>query len=312
MVGLEEVNNKKERILSLIRTRGPSLPVHVAKTIGVDGIFAGAFLSELFAEKKIKMSNLRVGSSPLYYLEGQENMLENYVQHLNSREREAYELLKKERVLEDEKMNPIVRVAIRAIKDFAVPVRIRSGGEVRQHWKYFNLSEKDVRDFIKGASVDEKIKEEIVKENKLDVKKEVIEVKTEKNVDKVSRERNSSVDEYKSIEKKVVKKNKENDFGLKIKEYLSNKDIEVLEIYSDKKREFNCRVRIDMMFGKQEYYLVAKDKKSVTENDLSVAMQAAHGKKMPALVFSSGDLNKKGREHLKEWGNLVGWERVKI
>ena len=78
--------NQKDKLLSTLRIRGPSLPVQIAKAIGVSPLFASAFLSELKSEDKLKISNMRVGSSPLYYLQGQENMLENFSQYLNNRE----------------------------------------------------------------------------------------------------------------------------------------------------------------------------------------------------------------------------------
>jgi len=65
----------KERILSLLRRRGPSLPVHIAKETGLSILFAGAFLSELVADKQIKFTDMKVGSSPIYFLKEHAYML---------------------------------------------------------------------------------------------------------------------------------------------------------------------------------------------------------------------------------------------
>jgi len=143
MTDLEQLNRRKEGILSTIRLRGPSLPVQVAKAIQVSPLFASAFLSELKSEDKVKISNMRVGSSPLYYLKGQEHLLENFTMHLNQRENEAFMLLKEKAVLLDEKQEPVVRVAMRAIKDFAVPLKIRIDGESKLFWKHFLVSDED-------------------------------------------------------------------------------------------------------------------------------------------------------------------------
>lgn len=337
MVDLAGFNNKKERILSQIRVRGPSLPVQIARSIDVDGIFAGAFLSELFAEKKIKMSNMKVGSSPLYYIEGQENMLENFIEHLNIREKEAFFLLKKEKILNDESLTPVMRVALRAIKDFAIPIRVRANGDSKLFWKYFLLDNANAKELLEDSiGIDKKIEKETKKETDIKAKEESAE-KTEelkeekdsaktdyeiaektkeevknKKKEKISKEVTPTVQEFINVKKKSEKNVKENEFGKKIKDYLSGKDIEILDIYFDKKKEFIARVRTDIIFGKQEYYLIAKDKKNVSDNDLSIALQAAQGKKMPALVISPGILNKKALEHLKDWGNLVKWEKVKL
>ena len=55
----------KQKILRTFRTRGPSLPVHIAKEINMSILFASAFLSELLSEKELKLSNMIVGSTPI-------------------------------------------------------------------------------------------------------------------------------------------------------------------------------------------------------------------------------------------------------
>ena len=132
----------------MIQTKGPSLPVHISRGLGVSLLFAGAFLSELYSEKRIKISDMKVGGSPLYYLEGQEAMLENFIGHLQGREREAFSLLKQEQVLDDEAQTPITRVALRAIKDFAVPIRVRINEELKLYWKHSLISENEARGII--------------------------------------------------------------------------------------------------------------------------------------------------------------------
>ena len=109
----------KDKIISFLETNGPSLPVHIAKHINTNMLFASAFLSELLSNKKLKITNLRVGSSPVYYIPGQEKGLEKYAQYFKSKEREAYELLRERKFLIDSEQDPAIRVALRAIKDFA-------------------------------------------------------------------------------------------------------------------------------------------------------------------------------------------------
>jgi len=147
---IQKLIRNKEKILQTIRMNGPSLPVKIAKAIQAEPLFAAAFLSELRAERKIIMSNMKIGSSPLYYLEGQEAQLENFVEHLNHREKEAFYLIKKESILEDKSLEPVIRVALRAIKDFAQPVRVRINEEIKLFWKYFLVNDDDVRTIIQS------------------------------------------------------------------------------------------------------------------------------------------------------------------
>ena len=69
-VDMTKLNQDKERIISFIEKSGPSLPVHIAKAANLNMLFASAFLSELYSEGRLKMSNMKVGSSSLYYITG--------------------------------------------------------------------------------------------------------------------------------------------------------------------------------------------------------------------------------------------------
>ena len=86
----QDTTGIKRKILSTIRFKGPSLPVHIAREIGMDILFASAFLAELLSEKELKISNMKVGSTPIYFIQGQEPKLEKFSQHLGNKEREAF------------------------------------------------------------------------------------------------------------------------------------------------------------------------------------------------------------------------------
>ena len=115
-----------------------------------------------------------------------------------------------------------------------------------------------------------------------------------------------------TIKQKKVKAKPVYSFPNNIQEYLQSKDIEILQVLLEKKKEFCAKIRIDTLFGKQELLLLAKDKKSINENDLNLALQKAQSEKMTALFMSPGDLNKKAQEHLKSRHNLVKFEKLKL
>ena len=98
---VQDTSELKEKIISLFKREGPSLPVHVAKETGLNILFASAFLSELIAEKKIRISNMKVGNSPVYFIPGQEPMLEKFSEYLKSKEKEAFLFLKEKKFLKD-------------------------------------------------------------------------------------------------------------------------------------------------------------------------------------------------------------------
>src|SRR3990167_9009598 len=141
----------KEKMISIFKSRGPSLPVHIAKGTDLSILFASAFLSELIGEKKLKISSMKVGSSPLYFLSGQEPMLENFSEYLKGKEKEAFNILRERKFMKDSETEPPIRVALREIKDFAIPFKVE--GEI--YWKYFTSDEND---FIASKFIEDKPK----------------------------------------------------------------------------------------------------------------------------------------------------------
>ena len=112
-------NETHKKIISILKTKGPSLPIQIAKEIGISSLFISAILSELANEKRIKISHLKVGGSPLYFLQEQEEQLEKFYKFLHPREAETFLLIKKKKILKDSEQTPATRVALRSIRDFA-------------------------------------------------------------------------------------------------------------------------------------------------------------------------------------------------
>ena len=140
-----EILNLKNKIISFIKIRGPCLPVQIAREIEKSSIIASAFLSELASEKTIRISNMKVGGSPLYFLPGQEEQLEKFSQHLPEKEKQALSLLKENKVLQDEKQEPAIRVALRSIKDFAFPLALKTEETKTIFWHYLTLPEEEAK-----------------------------------------------------------------------------------------------------------------------------------------------------------------------
>src|SRR3989344_6822136 len=133
-----------KKIISFLNEKGPSLPINISKSLGINSLFASAFLSELVNQNSIKVSNLKVGGSPLYYMEGQQKKLEDYYKYLHPREAEAYILLKQHKVLKDSDQDPVIRVALRSIRDFSHGFKI--GEDI--FWKFFLSSQEEVDDIF--------------------------------------------------------------------------------------------------------------------------------------------------------------------
>lgn len=140
----------QDNIVEFIRGNGPLLPSKVAKHIGTDIIIASAHLSDLASRNKVKISKLKVGSSPLYYLPGQEAELYNFAaSNLNSKDYKVLEKLKENRILIESDLDLLSRVALRSLKDFAVPLQVRTRDRSELFWKWYLLSDDETNVLIK-------------------------------------------------------------------------------------------------------------------------------------------------------------------
>jgi len=323
----EKPEDKKEKILLVIKTKGPSLPVQIAREVNLNSIFVGAFLSELFGDKLIRISNLRVGGSPLYYTSGQEEQLERFYTYLPGKEKDAFLLLKEKKLLQDEKLEPAIRVALRNIKDFSFPLVLNHQDSKILFWRFHTFSEEEAKlavekIFIPQTRVEVKIpeaklpeiapqikiqeniiKEEIKPELKVEEKPVIKQEKTEIK-HQVKHIKEKPLLEIKPEKKKIVEKS---EFVNKVISQLESDDIEILEELSFKKKEYSAIVRINSDLGKIKFLAIAKEKKTITENDLALALSTT---KTPILFITPGEPNKKALAYLEQNSQVVKFKKL--
>lgn len=295
----------KEKIISFIETKGPSLPIQIAKETGMSILFSSAFLSELYNEKRINMSYLRVGSSPIYFISGQEPQLERFAVYLKNKEKEAFQMLKENKFLEDSRLHPAIRVALREIKDFAIP--FKKDEEIC--WKFFTISDDEIRSIIENSEEKEiiEIKEKIIEENKeeLEITEEKVldifdkETKSEKIQTPVKKKEPAKKIKKETKNKKPNKKKDENFFN-KIKEFLAEQKIEIVDIINFKNDEAKIRVRKK----NSEELLFAFNKKKITEKEILKANKEASEEKMKYHILFLGETSKKLNDFIEAIRNL--------
>ncbi|MBI4151706.1 hypothetical protein HY496_01940 [Candidatus Woesearchaeota archaeon] len=149
-----------DQVLEFLKVTGPTVPTKVAKTIKTDIIIASAHLSDLASQGRVRISALKVGGSPLYYLPGQEERLFEFAaSNLNPKDMAVLERLKKEKVLREETLDLLSKVALRALKDFAVPLQVRTQDRSELFWKWHLLPDEStnqlVRDILYPPQVEE-------------------------------------------------------------------------------------------------------------------------------------------------------------
>jgi hypothetical protein len=304
---IQNTEEIKSKIVSFLKQGGPSLPIHISREIQTSMLFASAFLSEMVSDKRVKISHMRVGGSPVYLIQGQEPQLEKFSQYLNSKEKEAYSLLKQKRFLKDSEQEPAIRVALRAIRDFAIP--FKRNDEI--YWKYLTENESE---FNREQKQDiQKPTEEKRQKEKITV---VVEEKREFDKPKESEEEETL--DVMEKEKPLIKikespkkrPSEKSEFVTGILEFLRIKDIEIMEEILFKKKEFEGIVRINSDLGKIEFFTIGKDKKVVTENDLRIAVQKSQSNRKPVLFISTGNVHKKAKDYLQKYESMIKFLKV--
>ena len=300
----------KERILYLLRIRGPSLPVHVSKEIKADIIFSSAFLSELVSDKKIKVSNMRVGSSPIYFLSGQEQSLEKFSEYLKSKEKEVFLLLKEKRFLIDSEQLPAVRVAIREIKDFAIP--FKRGEELV--WRYFLASESEFNMplplLVPSAQPERKIMvirpaEKVINLAEKAEKDDRQEKKEEKR--EVEEKKEERKERKKPGKRKKAAAKKDDGFFSVVKDFISSKSIELIDIENFGSKEIVLKVRDNG----EDKLLVAYNKNKIADADVIKAAKRAEASGLKYVIIGKGGPLKKLENLISAVKGLSFIEKIK-
>ncbi len=298
----------RDQVIEFVGKNGPSLPVQISKIIGSNILMAGAVLSELVERKKLLVSNTKKGGSPYYYAPGQESRLQEIANNLKDKEKEAYEFIKEKKVIRDIEALPWQRLALRMIKDFAVPLNVSFDNKNEVFWKWYLAPDEEVGNIVNSMinkEIKETVKEEI-KEVKPEIKEEIKEIKQEIKKDEIV-EQQTLVEKpkvgrpRKQVKKDVVKL----DFFTTLDSYLKDKNIEVIEQKIVKNgKEIDIMGNVPAAIGSLKFFIKVKNKKTISEADLSLAYNEAQNINLPILFLSNGELSKKAKEYLEK--NLRG------
>jgi len=270
--------NLRTQILDVLKEKGPSLPVQVAKSLERDIIFAGAVLSELVGNKVVKITTAKVGGSPLYYLPDQLEKIQVLYNHLPMREKEAFNLLKEKKFMYDKDTPPAIRVAFRMLKDFAKPIEVntKSGKEIAWYWYL-----EDPHQFIKTKPLQTQPTQQLLKP----VQQQLI--------------------------KPTIQK-PESFFMKNVENYLTEKNITITDNQIIRKNtESHYTITLSTQLGNLNVFVCAKNKKKISDTDLTLAVQQGQEKKMLTLFITSGELTKKAKEYLeKKTKGLLIFRRI--
>src|SRR3989344_2386859 len=301
-------NQTPKKIIEIIQRRGPSLPMSLAKELRMNSLFISAFLSELASEKKVKVSHLKVGGSPLYFIEGQEEKLEPFHTYLPQKEIEAFQLLKLNNILKDAEQEPAIRVALRSIRDFAVG--FKKDNEI--YWRDYLISEEEVERLLEPKQKVPEIKKEIIKP-----KPKVYEKKPKQEVQQIipikqkkPREKEETFQNPLVIQEEKPEKQKQKSEFVQKTINLLNQKFKILEEKDYKSKEYNCILQINSELGTINLLTSAKDKKTISEADLKKLLSDAQKIPLSAFLLYTGTLSKKAKEYLNKYSSILKAKKI--
>ena len=228
---------------------------------------------------------------------------------MNDKEKKAYDLLQQNKILRDIEQEPVIRVALRQIKDFAFPLNVNYNNNKEIFWKWYLTSNEEAEPLIKSKldiqkPIEKKIeeKEEIKKiepiQKEAPIEKQKIEEKTQ-SIQKQLKEKKEP--------RKYMPRDKEDNFLNNITKFFERNKINIVSSDMIKKNsEIDFIVEIPSVVGNLQYYCKARNKKRISDSDLSNAYVKGQFKKLPILIISTGDLSAKAQEMIaKELNNLT-------
>lgn len=316
--------DQRDDVIKYIKTNGPVLPVQISKHINTNILFSSAILAELVERKMLKITHFSIGGSPLYYLEGQEVFMDERLgASLSGREKEAYLFIKEKKVTRESELEPWQRVAIKSLKDFTSQINVVAAGHEETFWKHKVVNDEEAKILVQKI-IDNTYgnfdNEKQIQES-LDLPKNINEPLIEKKLKNDLIDSSMIVKEItekvrnellKDIESKKPKKEnakiKETLFTAETKEvqkpsgifyerviaFFNKSNIKIIgETTIKKDKEIDFLVNVPSAFGNLKYFVKAKNKSSITENDVSLAFSDGQIKKLPIIMLVTGKVNKK-------------------
>lgn len=269
----------REQILMLAQHK-PLLPNDVAKSLNTNMLMASAMLSELTATKKLRISRLKVGSSPLYFLPEKEVQLQDYINYLQEKDRQTALALQQHKIMQDNAQDPLTRVSLRQITDFSRPLQVKTGDSEVLFWKWYLVSDDDAKKLIQDLVTP--IEKSIPKEQPVVFSPEL----------KVAQLQVIIAPKKSSIPKE--------NFSDRVESFFYVSKIIVVEKKVLKRGLCEFVVEVPSPVGSLTFYCKARNKKKLSDADVSQAFVEGQLRKLPVLIVTDGELNKKAKELLSQ------------
>jgi len=333
--------NILDRILELVQKTGPVLPVDIASKLGLDSFLASAYMQQLVEQGRLSVGKERIGGSQIFFTPGQESSAAAKVKALietgkktarmfardvpnnpevqkkrdefAARLNEIESKEKKSKLVEPHAVlqpgHKVMPITIKHVSDEVGPVPERAVGGLM-------MPKPKILEEIKPALKEkEKEPEPVVTEvEEVHYEKPKLEV-PEPEPEPEAEELKPKSPFREAIEKTFMKKPEKPiepsplvDIALAM---LVDSGSEIISKELTKKgKEANITFDLPTKLGNLRMLAVVRNKKSITEADLSMAYTEWTNKKIPVLFVTNGKLTKLAHNYLQVISGLLKFKQV--
>ena len=299
------LNLKENQVYTSIQTKGPLLPIEIARSLSMETYIVSAILATLLKNKKIEISKRKIGSSNLYYIPGQEGLVrKRLLPELNALEQKALQRVKELKVAFENELYPQERFMLKEMLDFVNLLKVKTEKEEFDVWVDAELTKEEINEIIKKRLENLKEKSTPIEKPKEALPEKNIPIeKEETKQELLSQEPPKELPEKKERKRKSTQNT---NFNEKLNDYLKRMDITLIKVLFIKANENIAIVSIPSIIGDQFFYMFYTTKKNLNEGDLSKIYLEASKHKMPILLILENEINSKINQYIKDnFGNLI-------
>jgi hypothetical protein len=245
----------KDNVLRFIREKKAVIPTDIAENFETTTMIASAVLSELAKDNLIKITHLKLASSPYYYDPNQkEYLIQLGEKHFKGYDKEVFNLLREKKILPLNSLSIQHSLAIERIKDFAIPLTIVNNEKELKFYVWYlediDKIKKELIEYINGSTKkDLNVKKETTL--KKDTEKEEINLKNFEKNKTNSIKSNNEIVNFRETEEVISNNNSNNDVNFQKTENNVNFNNEG---FSDEKK-------VDLFLSTNNFIIKIKHKK---------------------------------------------------
>jgi hypothetical protein len=303
-----------DKIVDLVKA-GPLLPAEIAAKVGLDSFFINAYLSQLVETGKLKASNTRVAGTPVYSIPGQESAAETRAKHIMATAQKTARTFAKE-----VPNNPEIQ---KKREEFAAKLQeIEAKEKETAKRKVIPVTINKLKDDFAFAPG----KQAVGGEHKTKTEPKITyEVKTEPEQVIREPEQQKPAEAMSSIEGTVTEKPKR---GRKKKEPVIIEDGKIVlaamsflveagaEIISKELKrngkDADIKILLPTQVGNMPMLAIIREKKSITEADLSMAHTEGMNKKIPVLFLTNGNFTKTSKDYYETISGFLKFKTLNV